>query len=261
MQFKVSRDNQEYGPYTIEELTQYVSEGSLLPNDYVHNGMEWVPLSEFLKNPHKAATAIQSVSSVAKAQPQINYTKSKYNPEDSGSESKSSLKSIVGAIIVIVFIGYNFFANRNADKAVKFNNAMATLMENHMLKITSIDENDEEYFDKWASWNKKILQELEYVPFYEGKNGVGYKLKETAIEVFNRADVFIKDSVSLMNQFEKEASKVQNREKAETVLNNLENALLIIQEDFGKDIDRLMNQFEDLQKQYAKNNNLELKSN
>jgi len=37
--------------------------------------------------------------------------------------------------------------------------------------------------------------------------------------------------------------------------------LLIIQEDFGKDIDRLMNQFEDLQKQYAKNNNLELKSN
>ncbi|MBV63702.1 MAG: hypothetical protein CMP45_04260, partial [Rickettsiales bacterium] len=64
-----------------------------------------------------------------------------------------------------------------------------------------------------------------------------------------------------MNQFEKEASKVQNREKAETVLKNLENALLIIQEDFGKDIDRLMNQFEDLQKQYAKNNNLELKQN
>tara|TARA_B100000902_G_scaffold76219_1_gene81077 strand:- start:1255 stop:2040 length:786 start_codon:yes stop_codon:yes gene_type:complete len=261
MQFKVSRDDQEYGPYTIEELTQYVSEGSLLPNDYVHNGMEWVPLSEFLKNPHKAATAIQSVSSVAKAQPQINYTKSKYNPEDSGSESNNSLRSIVGAIIVIAFLGYNFFANRNADKAVKFNNSMATLMENHMLKITSIDENDEEYFDKYASWNKKILQELEYVPFYEGKNGVGYKLKETAIEVFNRADVFIKDSVSLMNQFEKEASKVQNREKAETVLKNLENALLIIQEDFGKDIDRLMNQFEDLQKQYAKNNNLELKQN
>ena len=76
MQFKVSRDDQEYGPYTIEELSQYVSEGSLLPNDYVHNGMEWVPLSEFLKNPHRAATSIHSVSSVAKSQPQINYTKS-----------------------------------------------------------------------------------------------------------------------------------------------------------------------------------------
>ena len=100
MQFKVSRDDQEYGPYTIEELTQYVSEGSLLPNDYVHNGMEWVPLSEFLKNPHKAATTVQSVSSVAKAQPQINYTKSKYNPGDSGSESNNSLKSIGGAVTV-----------------------------------------------------------------------------------------------------------------------------------------------------------------
>ena len=86
-------------------------------------------------------------------------------------------------------------------------------------------------------------------------------MKESAIEVFNRADVFIKDSVSLMNQFEKEASKVQNREKAETVLKNLENALLIIQEDFGKDIDKLMNQFEDLQKQYANNNGVELESN
>ena len=84
MQFKVSRDNQEYGPYTIEELTQYVSEGSLLPNDYVHNGMEWVPLSEFLKNPHKAATAIQSVSSAANAKPDWKSSTSK----NSGSEPK-----------------------------------------------------------------------------------------------------------------------------------------------------------------------------
>ena len=130
-----------------------------------------------------------------------------------------------------------------------------------MLKITSIDENDEEYFDKYASWNKKILQELEYVPFYEGKNGVGYKLKESAIEVFNRADVFIKDSVSLMNQFEKEASKVQDRENAETILKNLENSLLILQGDFGKDFDKLMNQFKGLQKEYANNNGVELESN
>ncbi|MAW12170.1 MAG: hypothetical protein CMO54_10035, partial [Verrucomicrobiales bacterium] len=129
MQFKVSRDDQEYGPYTIEELSQYVSEGSLLPNDYVHNGMEWVPLSEFLKNPHKATTTVQSVSSVAKAQPQINYTKSKYNPEDSGSESKNSLKSIVGAIIVIALLGYNFFSNRDTEKAEKFNNELVTLLE------------------------------------------------------------------------------------------------------------------------------------
>ena len=256
MHYRVIRDDQEYGPYTIEEIAQYVQEGSILPNDYVHNGMEWQPVSQFLQNPHKAAASMHSISSVAKAQPQINYTKSKY---DSGDESKNSLKSIVGAIIVIAFLGYNFFSNRNSDKAVKFNNTMATLIDNYAIKITSIDENDEEYLDKWASWNKKILRELEYVPFYEGKKGVGYKLKESAIELFNRSDTFIKDSVSLMNQTEKEASKVQNGEEAEVVLKNLDKVLLKMGEDYWKDIERIMNQFEELQKQYAKNNNLELK--
>ena len=138
---------------------------------------------------------------------------------------------------------------------------MARLIDNYAIKITSIDENDEEYFDKWASWNKRILRELEYVPFYEGKKGVGYKLKESAVELFSRSDIFIKDSVSLMNQTEKEASKVQNGEEAEAVLDNLDKALVKIQEDYGKDIDRLMNQIKDLQKQYANNNGLELEKN
>ena len=40
MQFRVSRNDQEYGPYTLEELQQYVSEGSILPTDYVFNGMD-----------------------------------------------------------------------------------------------------------------------------------------------------------------------------------------------------------------------------
>jgi hypothetical protein len=223
--------------------------------------MEWQPVSQFLKNPHKAAASMHSISSVAKAQPEINYTKTKYNPKDSGGESNNSIKSIVGAIIAIAFLGYYFFEDRNADKAVKFNNTMATLIDNYAIKITSIDENDEEYFDKWASWNKRILRELEYVPFYEGKKGVGYKLKESAIEIFNRSDVFIKDSVSLMNQIEKEASKVQNGKQAEDVLKNIENSLLVMEEDFEKDLEKLMNQFQELQKQYVKNNNLEFEKN
>ena len=261
MHYRVIRDDQEYGPYTIVEIAQYVQEGSILPNDYVHNGMEWQPVSQFLQNPHKAAASMHSISSVAKAQPEINYTKTKYNPKDSGGESNNSIKSIVGAIIAIAFLGYYFFEDRNADKAVKFNNTMARLIDNYAIKITSIDENDEEYFDKWASWNKRILRELEYVPFYEGKKGVGYKLKESAVELFSRSDIFIKDSVSLMNQTEKEASKVQNGEEAEAVLDNLDKALVKIQEDYGKDIDRLMNQIKDLQKQYANNNGLELEKN
>ena len=162
---------------------------------------------------------------------------------------------------VVAFLGYYFFEDRNADKAVKFNNTMATLIDNYAIKITSIDENDAEYFDKWASWNKQIIRELEYVPFYEGKKGVGYKLKESAIEIFNRSDVFIKDSVSLMNQIEKEASKVQNGKQAEDVLKNIENSLLVMEEDFEKDLEKLMNQFQELQKQYVKNNNLEFEKN
>ena len=148
MHYRVIRDDQEYGPYTIEEIAQYVQEGSILPNDYVHNGMEWQPVSQFLQNPDKAAASMHSISSVAKAQPEIKYTKSKYDPGDSGDESKNSLKSIVGAIIAIAFLGYYFFEDRNADKAVKFNNTMATLIDNYAIKITSIDENDAEYFDK-----------------------------------------------------------------------------------------------------------------
>ena len=69
MHYRVIRDDQEYGPYTIEEITQYVNEGSILPNDYVHNGMEWLPVSQFLQNPHKAAASMHSISSVANAKP------------------------------------------------------------------------------------------------------------------------------------------------------------------------------------------------
>jgi len=241
MQFKVSRDDQEYGPYTIEELTQYVSEGSLLPNDYVHNGMEWVPLSEFLKNPHKAATAIQSVSNVAKAQPQINYTKSKYNPEDSGSESNNSLRSIVGAIIVIAFLGYNFFANRNAEKAEKFNNGLVALLEDYTLKLDSLDieiEGDN-YLSKWGAMVNKTRQEIEEVPFYEGKKGLGIKIKSAVIEYLD-----------LQKKFIKQGSNITSKEEWIKFDEN---------ESFENDLDKLFIQLQELQKQYAKNNNLELK--
>ncbi|MAN82632.1 MAG: hypothetical protein CMO50_05210, partial [Verrucomicrobiales bacterium] len=69
MHYRVIRDDQEYGPYTIEEIAQYVQEGSILPSDYVHNGMEWQPVSQFLQNPHKAAASMHSISSVANAKP------------------------------------------------------------------------------------------------------------------------------------------------------------------------------------------------
>ena len=50
MHYRISRDDQEYGPYTFEELQQYVVEGSLFETDYVHNGIEWILLGRFLED-------------------------------------------------------------------------------------------------------------------------------------------------------------------------------------------------------------------
>jgi hypothetical protein len=241
MQFKVSRDDQEYGPYTIEELTQYVSEGSLLPNDYVHNGMEWLPLSEFLKNPHKAATSIGSISSVANAQPQGNFSRSGSNLKDSGSESNKPLKAIVSAIIVIVIFGYNFFSNRDADKAEKFNNGLVDLLEDYTLKLDSLDieiEGDN-YLSKWGAMTNKARQEIEEVPFYKGKKGLGVKLKSTVIEYLDLQEKFIK-----------EGSNITSKEEWIKFDEN---------DSYENDLDKLFIQLQELQKQYAKNNNLELK--
>ena len=60
MKFRISRDDQEYGPYTIEELRQYLSDGSLLKSDYVHNGIEWVLLGRFLEESQNAINVFQS---------------------------------------------------------------------------------------------------------------------------------------------------------------------------------------------------------
>ena len=131
MQFRVSRDNQEYGPYTIEELTLYVNEGSLLPNDYVHNGMEWVHLSEFLKNPHRAATSMHSVSSAANAKPDWKSSTSK----NSGSEPKQwSIFDIIDW-----FFQDAIFSNWDADEAKKFNNRLAASLECYTYKLDSLD--------------------------------------------------------------------------------------------------------------------------
>ena len=243
MHYRVIRDDQEYGPYTIEEIAQYVQEGSILPNDYVHNGMEWQPVSQFLQNPDKAAASMHSISSVAKAQPEIKYTKSKYDPGDSGDESKNSLKSIVGAIIIIVLLGYNFFSNRNAEKAEKFNNGLVDLLDDYALKLDSLDieiEGDN-YSSKWLAMINKTRQEIEGVPFYEGKKGLGVKLKST-----------VNEYLDLQKKFLKKGSNINSREE-----------WIKFDEDdsYEKDIDKLMNQFEELQKQYAKNNNLEFKKN
>lgn len=46
MQIHINRDGQDFGPYTLEQVNQYLEEGSIVPTDMAwHDGMpDWMPL-------------------------------------------------------------------------------------------------------------------------------------------------------------------------------------------------------------------------
>ena len=158
MQYRVSRNDQEFGPYTLEELQRYASEGSILPNDYVFNGVEWLLVSQFLEDPHKGMATSQSISSIANLAPQNNFSNEHINAGGSSGKSKLNLKSIVGAIIVIAIIAYNFFDNQNAERAKDFNNELVELRAQTGRKLESLNEEDKDYFNNCSSVINKSLR-------------------------------------------------------------------------------------------------------
>ena len=66
MTYKISRDGQEYGPYTLEELQQYVAEGSILATDYAFNGLEWVTEKNLESKPK--STLMKKVKKIMKCE-------------------------------------------------------------------------------------------------------------------------------------------------------------------------------------------------
>ncbi|SVC99955.1 uncharacterized protein METZ01_LOCUS352809, partial [marine metagenome] len=48
MQIHVNKDGQQIGPYDLEQVNQYLEQGSLLPTDPAwHEGLDgWVPLNQ-----------------------------------------------------------------------------------------------------------------------------------------------------------------------------------------------------------------------
>ena len=245
MQYRVSRNDQEFGPYTLEELQRYASEGSVLPNDYVFNGVEWVLVSQFLEDPQKGMATSQSISSIANLAPQNNFSNEHINAGDSSGEPKFNLKSIVGAIIVIAIIAYNFFNNQNAERAQIFNNGLVELMEEDGRKLNSLSEDDEDYFNNVASVIKSSIKKIEDIPFYEGKNGVGYQLKDTTTK-------YLEANLKIMNQLSQLKNSIYDNEKEidSIKINELVESLEESDRKFNKE-------FAQLQKQYADNNNLE----
>ena len=69
MRFKISRNGEEFGPYTVEEIQRYIGEGSISPYDHVYNEVEWVTVNQFLKDPRRGTKKAQSISIAANAKP------------------------------------------------------------------------------------------------------------------------------------------------------------------------------------------------
>ncbi|HEX9199623.1 MAG TPA: DUF4339 domain-containing protein [Acidobacteriaceae bacterium] len=61
MVYHVTRNGQNYGPYTLEDLQKYVASGNILPTDLAKSDdmPEWVPVSQILGMAQPAATAYQ----------------------------------------------------------------------------------------------------------------------------------------------------------------------------------------------------------
>ncbi len=126
MNIKISRNDQEFGPYTMEELNQYVNEGSILPNDYAYDGMEWVTVSQLLKDPQRAADRAQSIANVAKIKYESNYSEVGNKKEIIGKIFKWAIASslvVLAAYMVINFILKPYFSpldNNIVDKIITF---------------------------------------------------------------------------------------------------------------------------------------------
>ena len=157
MNIKISRNDQEFGPYTMEELTQYVNEGSILPNDYAYDGMEWVTVSQLLKDPQRAADRAQSIANVAKIKYESNYSEVGNKKEIIGKIFKWAIASslvVLAAYMVINFILKPYFSpldNNIVDKIITFDaeGSEMQLMFSSDGKMVSIE-------DDWLVENPNI---------------------------------------------------------------------------------------------------------
>ena len=65
MNYKMSRDGEEFGPYSYEEIKQHLWDGNIISTDYIFNGLEWVTVTQFLKDPGKGITSALAVSNIS----------------------------------------------------------------------------------------------------------------------------------------------------------------------------------------------------
>jgi len=116
MHYRISRDDQEYGPYTFEELQRYVVEGSLLETDYVHNGIEWVLLGRFLEGSQNAINVFQGTAAKS-------FSKEPELPELWNPKVLGSLLFFLFITPIITPIWSTILAAKNWDALKEFDRA------------------------------------------------------------------------------------------------------------------------------------------
>lgn len=107
MQIYVSSDGQQYGPYSVEQLREYLTQGSFAPSDFAcpSGNNEWVTIEQILQTPVPTAT-----STVPSPQDITNQTS--YQMQDLLSENKgrrlalwiSIFLSLVAILAVAIFM-------------------------------------------------------------------------------------------------------------------------------------------------------------
>ena len=116
MNIYVHKDGTQYGPYTIEQVLQYIQQGAFTLQDQAcHDGQNWVPLSQVpgLSKPASAQTVSQEPQQahanqgVVNTQNQLNQTQAS---SAKGSGKKVLIFASIGAVtlisLVVVLIFY-----------------------------------------------------------------------------------------------------------------------------------------------------------
>ena len=150
MNIYVHKDGTQYGPYTLEQVQQYIQQGAFTLQDQAcYDGQNWVPLAQVpgLSQPATAQPVAQQPQ--AQVAPNAGNAQSKFNQATSQAQptpGKSSNKKLIiwgsiGAVALILIIGSVIFLfsgddEENGDQVV--NNET----ESEQAEVSSSQESD-----------------------------------------------------------------------------------------------------------------------
>jgi hypothetical protein len=102
MQILVTKDGEQYGPYELSDLKEYVSQGSFTLTDlcWQDGWSDWQPISSIISRPPPPAAPVQ-----AQAQPQVGASSPAKQAEEILWEGHANFWRYAGQIIWSILIG------------------------------------------------------------------------------------------------------------------------------------------------------------